>query len=253
MQRKAGRPLCLPRAGAKGYAERMAPEADPVSRLLADLGEAGVVRALYRAASLDVDELRSELERELGTAEVRERPTDRIDAVVDRWIRHRRLRGSVVGAGLSFAGLPGIPAALAQRFAEHLRLAQRIAWAYGIDWRTERGEILLWRGLCDALEVGVEWEGIEASPLQAVPLALVRHGDTIVVRAGRALLLRLARSALMWPLRWIPLASGGVALVDGFLEIDRTAKRLKRTYRPHHELASFDRATAQDAEIVPTS
>lgn len=227
------------------------PRLSNLMRIAGSVADDGVVRALYRAASVDADEALEEVRQVLGGKAVEDAPTDQLDAVVDRWIRERRFYGSMVGAGLSVVGLPGVPAATAQRFAEQLRLAQRIALVYGVDWRTERGEILLWRAMAEALDVDIAWEGPAHQGTTTLPVPWrVGMDDPLVAKAVRTLVWKGVVAAVGRPRRWVPVVGAAFTLVEGFLDLDRVGKRLKRAFRVHHALARFDRAQAQPAEEV---
>ena len=216
----------------------------------------GLLRAVYRLASVPAEDVLADLRPGsplLSVDAVATLPPEQIDPLVDRYIRDARLQAGVAGAGLGLVGWAGVPPGIAHVFVLHIRLAQRVAMAYGTDWRTDRGEIELWRGLAAAVEARVDWEGLDADLLGKLPAIVAGPGtvrNPLLLRAIQAVALRVAQTAGLRATRWVPVIGSGTGLVLGFLQIDRVGKRLKRNFRARHGLSRFDGRDALEAEIV---
>jgi hypothetical protein len=233
----------------------MSPE--ELARLLLETLDEGVVQRLYRAASVPPDSVLADFaargEPVRNFSELQKIPTERIDPLATRYVRSARLHSAILGAGVGSAGWIGLPSGLAHVAVVLVRLAQRVSLAYGFDYRSDRGEIELWKALALALDAKVDWEGTEAELLRKLPVVVTGTGtfaNPLLLKAIQSVVLQIARTAGLRSARWVPVVGGGTALVLNWLHVDRVGRRLQAFYRQRHMLTAFDTSRAVLAEVV---
>jgi|GEM_PF-1578917 len=217
----------------------------------------GLIQALYRTASVDPAEVLERLSapgRPVRTIEaVGALPVEFIDPVASKYIREASRSAALSGASLGFGGWVGVPPGLLHLTVLLVRLSQRMSVAYGVDFRTGRGEIEMWKALAHGVGANVDWEGTEAELMRRLPAVVTGTGtfaNPLLVKAAQAVLMRVALSAGARVTRFVPVVGAGSGAVLNFLEVHRVGKRLKETWRGRHAIAGFDRNEAVEVEIL---
>lgn len=209
---------------------------------LASVDDAGVFRD-FSAMGVEVDSLRA----------VADLPIQTLDSLADRYIRRAKRSAALSGVSLGFGGWLGMPSGLVHLVVVVLRLGQRLSLTYGFDYRTDRGEIELWKALARAVDAKVDWEGTEAELLRRLPAVVTGTGtfsNPLLLKAFQAVVVRIAAGTGLHVSRWVPVVGGGTGLVINYLEVDRIGRRLKESWRSSHAIADFDPNQAQEVEIL---
>jgi hypothetical protein len=229
---------------------------DIASGFLNSLDE-GMFQAVYRLASVDEAEIFKELKTfglNVDSLEAVGRlPTQTLDSLADRFIRRARRTAALSGASLGLGGWLGLPSGLVHMVVVILRLGQRLSLTYGFDYRSDRGEIELWKALARAVDAKVDWEGTEAELMRRLPAVVTGTGtfsNPLLLKAFQSVVMRVAASAGLHLTRWVPLVGGGTGLVINYLEVDKIGRRLKADWRANHALADFKPEDAQEVEIL---
>jgi hypothetical protein len=229
---------------------------DIASGFLNSLDE-GMFQAVYRLASVDEAEIFKELKTfglNVDSLEAVGRlPTQTLDSLADRFIRRARRTAALSGASLGLGGWLGLPSGLVHMVVVILRLGQRLSLTYGFDYRSDRGEIELWKALARAVDAKVDWEGTEAELMRRLPAVVTGTGtfsNPLLLKAFQSVVMRIAASAGLHLTRWVPLVGGGTGLVINYLEVDKIGRRLKADWRANHALADFKPEDAQEVEIL---
>jgi hypothetical protein len=229
---------------------------DLANHILSALDE-GLIQALYRLASVEPSEVLAELSGPDGPPssieQVASLPVELIDPVATRYIREARRAAALSGASLGFGGWMGVPPGLMHLVVLLLRLSQRLAVAYGVDFRTSRGEIELWKALAHGVGASVDWEGTEAELMRRLPVVVTGTGtftNPLLVKAAQAVLMRVAVTAGTRVTRFVPVVGAGSGAVLNYLEVHRVGRRLKETWRSRHAIAGFKPSDALVVEIL---
>ncbi len=230
---------------------------EDLGRSILDALDDGLVQGLYRLASVEPDSVLSDLstgEKRLERIEDSRRlPVELIDPVAARYIKDARRSAALSGASLGFGGWMGLPPGLMHLMVLLLRLAQRLSLAYGVDYRTGKGEIELWKALATAVGAKVDWEGTEAELMRKLPVVVTGTGafaNPLLVQAARAVLMRVAIIGGARVTRFVPVVGAGSGAVLNFLEVHRVGHRLKATFRTRHAIVGFDPGQAIEVEIL---
>lgn len=217
----------------------------------------GLIQALYRLASVEPEAVLAELsgpDRPVRNIEaVASLPVEVLDPIASRYIRQARRSAAVSGASLGFGGWVGVPPGLLHLVVLIVRLAQRLAVTYGVDFRTGRGEIELWKALASGVGANVDWEGTEAELIRRLPAVVTGTGtfaNPLLVKAAQAVLMRVAVTAGTRVTRFLPVVGAGSGAVLNYLEMHRVGRRLKETWRTRHAIAGFDPSDAVVVEIL---
>ena len=147
----------------------------------------------------------------------------------------------------------GLPSGLIHMVVVILRLGQRLSLAYGFDYRTDRGEIELWKALARAVDAKVDWEGTEAELMRRLPAVVTGTGtfsNPLLLKAFQSVVVRIATGAGLHVSRWMPVVGSGTGLVVNYLEVDKIGRRLKEGWRANHALEDFNPKQAVEVEIV---
>jgi len=217
----------------------------------------GMFQAIYRLASVEDAEIFKELKTfgiEVSSLEaVGQLPVNTLDALADRFVRRAKRSAALSGASLGLGGWLGLPSGLVHMVVVILRLGQRLSLTYGFDYRSDRGEIELWKALARAVDAKVDWEGTEAELMRRLPSVVTGTGtfsNPLLLKAFQSVVVRIATSAGLHLTRWLPLVGSGTSLVINYLEIDKIGRRLKADWRANHILADFKPEDAQEVEIL---
>lgn len=230
---------------------------EDLARGLFDAFDEGIFQSAYRISSVPPPTVLADLGR-LGARvgcleEVAALPTEQIDPLVDRYVRRARRQAAFSGASLGAGGWIGLPGGLGHLVLLIVRLAQRISLAYGFDYRTDRGEIELWKALAAATGAELDWEGTEAELMRRLPVVVTGTGtfaNPLLLKAFQAVVMRIAVAAGLRVTRWVPVIGGGSGLVINWLQVDSIGRQLKQTWRNRHGIAGFDPSAAVEVEIV---
>lgn len=230
---------------------------EDIGRSILDAMDDGLVQGLYKLASVDPAEVLADLSHgEQTLAEVedtRRLPVELIDPVARKYIHEARRSAAFSGASLGFGGWMGLPPGLMHLTVLMLRLAQRLSIAYGVDYRTGRGEIELWKALALAVGANVDWEGTEAELMRKLPVVVTGTGafsNPLLLQAARAVLMRVAIIGGARVTRLVPVVGAGSGAVLNFLEVHRVGNRLKDRFRARHAIVGFDKDQAIEVEIL---
>ncbi len=217
----------------------------------------GLVQALYRLASVEPDDVLARLssaDSPLRTIEaVAGLPVEVLDPIASRYIKEARRSAAMSGASLGFGGWVGVPPGLLHLVVLIVRLAQRLAVTYGVDFRTSRGELELWKALAHGVGANVDWEGTETELLRRLPVVVTGTGaltNPLLVKAAQAVLMRVAVTAGTRVTRFVPVVGAGSGAVLNYLEVHRVGRRLKETWRARHAIAGFNPSDAVVVEIL---
>jgi len=229
---------------------------DLASGFLNSLDE-GMFQAVYRLASVDEGDIYKELKtfglNVNSLEEVSRLPIPTLDALADRFIRRAKRTAALSGASLGLGGWLGLPSGLIHMVVVILRLGQRLSLAYGFDYRTDRGEIELWKALARAVDAKVDWEGTEAELMRRLPAVVTGTGtfsNPLLLKAFQSVVVRIATGAGLHVSRWMPVVGSGTGLVVNYLEVDKIGRRLKEGWRANHALEDFNPKQAVEVEIV---
>lgn len=229
---------------------------DIASGFLNSLDE-GMFQAVYRLASVNESDIFAELRTfgvEVSSIEaVGQLPVQTLDALADRFLRRAKRSAAFSGASLGLGGWLGLPSGLVHMVVLILRLGQRLSLAYGFDYRTDRGEIELWKALARAVDAKVDWEGTEAELMRRLPAVVTGTGtfsNPLLLKAFQSVVVRIAASAGLHASRWVPLVGSGSGLVLNYLEVDKIGRRLKADWRASHALSEFNSEDATEVEIL---
>ncbi len=233
----------------------MTPE--DVARSLLDALDDGLFQSLYRLTWVDPETVVKDVRRSgADVAELRELgdlPTEQLDGVVDDYIRRARRQAAVSGMSLGATGWLGLPSGLGHLVVVIVRLAQRISLSYGFDYRTDKGEIELWKGLAAATGAEVDWDGTEAELMRRLPAVVTGTGafsNPLLLKAFQAVVTRIAVASGARLTRWVPVVGGGTGLVLNWVQVDSIGRHLKETWRRRHVLVGFDPAGAVEVEVL---
>jgi len=232
-------------------------KADQLARAVFDAIDEGVLQRLYQVASVQPEAILADL-REAGhqidsIEQVQELPTEVLDALADRYIQSAKRKAAMGGASMGLGGWLGLAPGLSQMLVLVLRLAQRISLTYGFDYRSEQGELELWKGLASAVGASLRWEGTEIELMKRLPVAVTGSGaltNPLLMQALRAVIGRVALTSSRQVSRWLPLVGSGTGMVFNYLEVDRIGRRLKANWRSQHVISSFDTNSAIEVEIL---
>ncbi len=230
---------------------------EDLARSLLDAFDEGIFQSAYRMGSVDVSTVLADLSRRgarVGALEeVAALPTEQIDPLVDMYVRKARRQAAVSGISLGAGGWIGLPGGLGHLVLLIVRLAQRISVAYGFDYRTDRGEIELWKALASATGAELDWEGTEAELMRRLPVVVTGTGtfaNPLLLKAFQAVVIRVSVAAGLRVTRWVPVVGGGSGLVLNWLQVDAIGRQLKQTWRNRHGIAGFDPSGAVEVEIL---
>jgi len=217
----------------------------------------GLLQRLYRLSSVDPADVLADLSTGGRTIDrvdtVAALPVEVIDPVASRYIKEASRSAAISGVSLGFSGWVGLPPSLVHLMVLILRLDQRLAVAYGVDFRTDRGEIQLWKALATSVGADVDWEGTEAELMRRLPAVVTGTGtfaNPLLVKAAQAVLTRLILRAGARVTRFVPVVGAGSGAVLNFLEVHRIGNRLKETWRARHAISGFDPRSAIEVEIL---
>lgn len=217
----------------------------------------GLIQGLYRLASVDPAAVLDDLSTSGTPVEaidaVRRVPVEVIDPLARRYVREASRAAAVSGASLGFGGWVGVPPGLLHLVVLLVRLAQRLSVVYGVDFRTGKGEIELWKALAHGVGADVDWEGTEAELMRRLPAVVTGTGtfsNPLLVKAAQAVLMRIALSSGARLTRFVPVVGAGSGAVLNYLEVVRVGRRLVETYRTRHAIAGFDPGQAVEVEIL---
>jgi len=217
----------------------------------------GMFQAIYRLASVDDSEIFAELKTfgiEVNSLEgVAQLPVHTLDSLADRFLRRAKRTAALSGASLGLGGWLGLPSGLVHMVVLILRLGQRLSLTYGFDYRTDRGEIELWKALARATSAKVDWEGTEAELMRRLPAVVTGTGtfsNPLLLKAFQSVVIRIAASSGLHMSRWVPLVGSGSGLVLNYLEVDKIGRRLKDDWRANHALIGFNPEDATEVEIL---
>jgi len=232
-------------------------KADDLAQAVFDTIDEGLLQRLYQVASVDPEAILADVRKAGHSVEslqdLQQLPTEVVDALVDGYIQRSKRVAAVGGVSLGLGGWLGLAPGLSQLLVVVLRLGQRISLVYGFDYRTDRGELELWKGIAAAVGASLRWEGTEAELIKRLPVAVTGSGtftNPLLVQALRAVIARVALSSGRQVTRWLPLVGGGTGMVFNYLEVDRIGRRMKATWRAQHVISSFDPSSAIEVEII---
>ncbi|MCP4869301.1 MAG: EcsC family protein [Proteobacteria bacterium] len=233
----------------------MTPE--DVARSLLDALDDGLFQTFYRMTWVDpesvVKAVRASGADVSAVDAFASLPTEQLDGVADTYIRRARRTAALSGVSLGAGGWVGLPPGLGHLVVVIVRMAQRISLTYGFDYRTDRGEIELWKGLATATGANVDWEGTEAELMRRLPAVVTGTGafsNPLMLKAFQAVVTRIALASGLRATRWVPVVGGGSGLVLNWLQVDAIGKRLKDTWRHKHVLDGFDPTVAVEVEVL---
>lgn len=230
---------------------------EDLGRSVLDALDDGLVQGLYKLASVEPASVLSDLSRAgeplESVEDARNLPVELIDPVARRYIKEASRSAAMSGASLGFGGWMGLPPGLMHLTVLMLRLAQRMALAYGVDYRSGKGEIEMWKALALAVGAKVDWEGTEAELMRKLPVVVTGTGafsNPLLVQAARAVLMRVAIISGARVTRLVPVVGAGSGAVLNFLEVHTVGHRLKNRFRAHHAIVGFDPGQAIEVEIL---
>ncbi|MEE2829435.1 MAG: EcsC family protein [Myxococcota bacterium] len=222
-----------------------------------DALDEGLFQNVYRLASVELSEVVKDFQNSGSAvqdlADIRDLDIRVLDKRADRYIRRAKRSAALSGVSLGAAGWLALPPGLIHLVVVALRLAQRISLSYGFDYRTDRGEIELWKALAKAVDADVNWEGTEAELLRRLPTVVTgsnTFSNPLLLKAVQTVVVRLAAAAGLHASRWVPVVGSGTGLVINYLEVDRIGRRLKESWRTRHAIDDFDPSEAQEVEIL---
>ncbi len=233
-------------------------KAEELARAIFEVVDDGLFQALYRLTWVSDRSVLVEV-REAGllaeeVADLAGLPTDELDPIADLWIRRARRAAAVSGISLGAGGWISLPPGLGHLVVVIVRMAQRISLTYGFDYRTDRGEIELWKGLARAVGAEVDWEGTEAELMRRLPVVVTGTGtfaNPLLLKAFQAVVLRIALAAGLRMGRWIPgVVGGGSGAVLNWLQVRSIGNSLKQNWRERHALGQVDTAGAIEVEVL---
>ena len=232
-------------------------KADELARAVFDTIDEGILQRLYQVSSVQPEAVLADLRAAGHDAEsieqVLDLPTEVLDALADRYILTAKRKAAIGGASMGLGGWLGLAPGLSQMLVLVLRLGQRISLVYGFDYRSERGELELWKALAAAVGASLRWEGTEAELMKRLPAVVTGSGsltNPLLMQALRAVIGRITLTSSRQVSRWLPLVGGGTGMIFNYLEVDRIGRRLKAQWRTQHVISSFDTNSAIDVEII---
>ena len=220
---------------------------------LAQQMDAGSVRALYQAASVDVVAERERLER-LGLvhgAQAGARPEE-LARSARKMIRRTTFRATALGGAGGAVGLASVPPEIAAMLIVQLRLAQRLAIVYGFDPESERGRVAIRQALSEAFELDLS----EGGPLGIVASDLILVGkqgrpSPVTVRLAQTMIRRSAWMVVGRLTRFVP----GLGVVVGALQNRKKTldygERLRASFARSAGWSEFDERPVVEATEVP--
>jgi len=228
---------------------------DDVSQRLAT----EVLPALIRTASIDPDRFLDDLRRrglaveDLGS--LRSLDVELLDPVATSLIESSRRISAVSGVGLGMGGWIAIGPDIAGQLTTLLKMAQRLSLLYGIDYRTRRGEVLLWKAIASG--VGVDTRREEMTTTWSLPSRIGRTSwafNPVVGRLAVAVVRRLALK-LSTPLgRMVPVVGGGVGMWSNYTQMGRAGRTMAAFYRERRaSVGRGDREQLVEVEVVAGS
>lgn len=230
---------------------------EDLARNVLDALDDGLLQALYRLASVEPTDVMADLAargRPVDSIEeIARLPVEVIDPLAAKYIRETSRSAAISGISLGIGGWVGVPPGLLHLTVLMLRLAQRLSVAYGVDFRTSRGEIELWKSLAHGVGADVDWEGTEAELMRKLPAVVTGTGaltNPLLLKAAQAVLMRVAVTSGARLTRFVPVVGAGSGAVLNFLEVHRVGRRLKENCRSRHAIVGFDPRSAVEVEIL---
>jgi len=209
-------------------------------QILNNLGERvdeDLLPTVYAAASVSTEQVRAELRRaglswydphagrtpsaaELNTAAER---------LIRRSVRTATVRGALGGVGGAIAIPPEIAASLIQT----LRLAQRLAVLFGHDLDTDRGRLMLSRGLEAAFELELPNQralGVRVSDLPQVARQQLPDAQRTTAWIARAVTWQVTRRVGGRLSRVLPGVGAGIGAWDAQRTLRQQGERMHQVY-----------------------
>jgi hypothetical protein len=231
---------------------------DPVlQQVLRQLGQQldkDLLPNLYRRAGLRTEAIRDELDAQnvpyydptTGRTPTAIELDGSVQVVSARAVRAGTLTGGMAG----FGGLLAVPPEVVASLVQTLRLAQRLAVIYGHDPETERGRLLLWRGIAAAFDVDLPAEGSLEWRLQRLAESLQEKAQAQRItpdRIARTLTVRLAVTLTGRVSRLIPGVGAGLGAWEGRKRLQEQAARMAPVFRRAWDGATFLEGPIEDA------
>jgi len=180
---------------------------------------------------------------------------DRLDRIAGDEIRSARRRSAVSGVGLGMGGWLAIPPDIAHQLVSLVTLAQRLSLVYGVDFRTGRGEIELWKGIAEAVGAKVDITGTPTDVARRMPVQLGRSRialHPIAWRLAQAVARRLALRVSTPLGRMVPVLSGGIGGVTNYVQMGRAGQRMMAYYRGRRGAEGVEIGESIEVEVVQT-
>ena len=205
---------------------------------LGDRVNEDLLPAIYDAVALPTSEIRQQLRAE-GLAyhdpqTGREPGLESLDASAELVIRRARRVAAASGAVAGFAGAAAVPPEVIGSIVGTLRLAQRLAVIYGHEPETDRGRLLLWRGLAAAYEIEPPTQGSFDVHLRDLPRLILRQQAEVersLASFARTLVARATVSVGRRTIRMLPGAGAGLAALAGRRRVQSQGGRMLPVFR----------------------
>ncbi len=174
-----------------------------------------------------------------------------VEHTAQRLIAAAKRRSAILALASGLAGVWSVPPEVAVATVATLRLAQRLAITFGFDPETDRGRIILFRALAEALDVQLPErgpEGVRVSDLPALALPNVRP-DNIALWLARAMVIKSMWSVAGRITRFVPVVASGYGAWSARNRTQLLGSRMIGAYRRAAEVPLL--AAPEDAQEIP--
>ena len=218
-----------------------------------DRADRGLAGGGYDSVSVRTADVRRALDAAKWAYIHPERPAPPIGDVehtAQRLVAAAKWRSSLLAVAAGFAGVWSVPPEIAAATVATLRLAQRLAITFGFDPETDRGRMILFRALADALDVELPErgpEGVRVSDLPALAMPNVRP-DNIALWLARAMVVKSMWSVAGRITRFVPVVASGLGAWSARNRTQLLGSKMIRVYRRAAEMPLL--AAPEDAQEI---
>lgn len=178
-------------------------------------------------------------------------PIADVEQTAQRLVRAAKRQSGLLAMAAGFVGPWSVPPEVAVATVATLRLAQRLAIAFGFDPETDRGRMILFRALADALDVELPERGpvgVRVSELPALAFPNARP-DNIALWLARALVRRSMWSVAGRITRFVPVVASGLGAWSARSRTQLLGTKMIGVYRRAAETPLL--AAPEDAQEIP--
>jgi len=218
--------------------------------------ETDLLTAIYAAASLETEEVKSDL-RDAGVpfVDIDHHPTvEELGIAADALIELARRDATAIGAAGGAAGAIGVPPEALASVVHVLRLAQRLCVLYGHDPERGPGYVVMWKTVAAAwkIELPEEME-VRVKDLPQTAAAQLPESKEMAAWIARKVATRALWSVLGKGIRWVPGLATGISAYAANRRMKSQGRRMKALLEDHARTTApklLAGPSVEEAEVV---